>query len=150
MSFSSCRCSVCLKELESSSEKRKGRCYKCMNKKLDASTALTSVALVTIGAAVGFVGGMVYSWWNGDNNDNNNNNNNGKEETKQNEFLNATSYDPNEDDIGSCPICYDRRVNIALTPCGHTLCKQCTDELPTKTCPMCSENIKNQQIIYIN
>mmetsp|Transcript_55290 Transcript_55290/g.49791 ORF Transcript_55290/g.49791 Transcript_55290/m.49791 type:complete len:144 (-) Transcript_55290:224-655(-) len=142
----SSRCHVCLKQLDSSTEKSRGRCRKCMNKKMNGSSALTSVALVTIGAAVGFVGGYIYSLWNDDNNETKQNQ---KEETKEDELLDTIQYDP-DDDIGACPICYDRRVNIAITPCGHTLCKQCTDELPTKQCPMCQKAITNTQTIYIN
>ena len=149
MSFSSCRCTVCLKPLESQSEKRRRRCRQCMNKKMNGSTALTSVALVTIGAAVGFIGGYVYSLWNGDEENNTNHNNKKKKQETKEDFLDTTQYNP-DDDIGACPICYDRRVNIAITPCGHTLCKQCTDELPTKQCPMCSKDITNTQAIYIN
>eukprot|EP00486_Rosalina_sp_Unknown_P011774 CAMPEP_0201582752 /NCGR_PEP_ID=MMETSP0190_2-20130828/90298_1 /ASSEMBLY_ACC=CAM_ASM_000263 /TAXON_ID=37353 /ORGANISM="Rosalina sp." /LENGTH=72 /DNA_ID=CAMNT_0048023359 /DNA_START=160 /DNA_END=379 /DNA_ORIENTATION=+ len=63
---------------------------------MNGSSALTSVALVTIGAAVGFVGGYIYSLWNDDNNETKQNQ---KEETKEDELLDTIQYDP-DDDIG--------------------------------------------------
>eukprot|EP01083_Nonionella_stella_P204965 746818_1 len=138
------RCIICHKDLKSSSEKKRRKCNSCIHKKSTASTAIASVALVAAGAAIGFIGGYVASLWS-----DKNNTPKIKEETKQNNEIDTTMYDPDQD-IAACPICYDSRVNIALSPCGHTLCKDCTDELPNKICPMCSKNIKSQQTIYIN
>eukprot|EP00483_Globobulimina_turgida_P003521 UN03527 len=140
-----CRCVICHKELRSSTEQERRKCNSCINKKQNASSVLTSVAFVAVGAAIGFVGGYVASLWNNDKNNTSKSN----EETKENDEIDTTMYNP-DDDIGSCPICYDKRVNVALSPCGHTLCKDCTDQLPNKICPMCSKNIKSQQTIYIN
>eukprot|EP01083_Nonionella_stella_P010265 29298_1 len=143
--MASCRCTVCLKELKSSTEQRRRKCNACMHKKPTSSTALASVALVAAGAAIGFIGGYVASLWSNDKTKESN-----KDQTTPNNEIDTTMYDPDQD-IASCPICYDQRVNIALSPCGHTLCKDCAEQLPnTEECPMCSKHINKKQTIYIN
>ena len=32
-------------------------------------------------------------------------------------------------DYFTCKICYTRCINIAIVPCGHTLCHQCLNLL---------------------
>ena len=37
-----------------------------------------------------------------------------------------------------CCVCYDRRIDTALQPCGHVaLCGQCAARLPQRRCPLC-------------
>eukprot|EP01084_Bolivina_argentea_P142634 250573_1 len=143
--MSTCRCSSCFTELKSSTERQQRKCNACARKKKDTSSAVTSIALVAVGAAIGFIGGFVASYWNGDDKNTPKDN---ESETKQNEP--QTLFDDPDTDIASCPICYDRKINIALGPCGHTLCDECTEELPTKLCPMCSKTISSTQKIFIN
>ena len=135
----SCRCSICNKELKSSTERKTRTCNSCLLKKSNTNATLASVALVAVGATIGFIGGYVASLWSNEQSPKS-----VKETEPDTSFLDAN------EDIASCPICYDRRVNICLTPCGHTLCKQCTNELPNSLCPMCSKRISHQQPIYIN
>eukprot|EP01084_Bolivina_argentea_P087213 157542_1 len=101
------RCIICHKDLKSSSEKKRRKCNSCIHKKSTASTAIASVASVAAGAAIGFIGGYVASLWS-----DKNNTPKIKEETKQNNEIDTTMYDPHQD-IASSPICYDSRVNIA-------------------------------------
>mmetsp|Transcript_42053 Transcript_42053/g.67606 ORF Transcript_42053/g.67606 Transcript_42053/m.67606 type:complete len:150 (+) Transcript_42053:56-505(+) len=149
MSMSSCRCTVCLTELHSESERKKRKCHGCTNKKAEPSTALASVALITFGAAVGFVGGYLYSLWNGDDEEKTQDPNLKTKQRTDDDVIDTASYSP-DDEIASCPICYDHRVNVALTPCGHTLCRACSEELPNKVCPMCSKAISSTHHIFIN
>ena len=144
-SLSPRRCRSCGKQIHSNHERATGQCSGCMLKKSNASNTLAGIALVGLGAAVGFVGGYLASLWT-------------EEKTKQkqakqaisaNKFESTHFVDP-DDDVASCPICYDKRVNIALSPCGHTLCGECTDELQSDKCPMCARTITGRQTIYIN
>ena len=36
-----------------------------------------------------------------------------------------------------CTICSDRDVNVTLSPCGHTMCRECNAGLRSRQCPYC-------------
>lgn len=55
-----------------------------------------------------------------------------------------------DEDIGICPICYENVVNVALNPCGHTLCADCSRQLESQLCPMCSQEITKFQKIFLS
>eukprot|EP00438_Fugacium_kawagutii_P032396 Skav234899 [mRNA] locus=scaffold840:689777:690286:+ [translate_table: standard] len=42
---------------------------------------------------------------------------------------------------GTCPICQENRHMVALTPCGHTVCKQCYGSCQLRECPMCRQTL---------
>lgn len=54
------------------------------------------------------------------------------------------SYD---DFIIACPICLDKQKEIALIPCGHTLCRQCRVDIIE--CPICRSCINGYIKIYL-
>jgi len=43
----------------------------------------------------------------------------------------------------TCIICYDRKWNTALIPCGHCLCEVCARRVTS--CPQCRQSIKRRQ-----
>ena len=46
-----------------------------------------------------------------------------------------------------CKICFDRRVEVVLLPCGHALCcVQCAPSL--KNCPVCGEEVFATTVIH--
>ena len=47
-----------------------------------------------------------------------------------------------------CSICFERRINTILIPCGHTFCKDCLQSYNTKTCFICRDDIETLQKIY--
>ena len=59
-----------------------------------------------------------------------------------------------------CKICYNNKVNYALLPCGHTLCKECStiisseenviNNYQTPKCPFCKQNITSYQKIFLD
>jgi len=54
-----------------------------------------------------------------------------------------------------CPICYNNSKNIALIPCGHTLCDKCVQRLKNsdeniEKCPICRESVDDTLTIYID
>ena len=49
-----------------------------------------------------------------------------------------------------CKICMERPLETALTPCGHTVCFQCSKKLKFKDCPTCRVNISGLQKIFLN
>ena len=41
----------------------------------------------------------------------------------------------------TCPVCLEHRPVVALTPCGHVVCKQCQQSQQFRECPMCRESV---------
>ena len=58
----------------------------------------------------------------------------------------------NKDDLNKkfCPVCFDREVNIALVPCGHTYCHQCYDCDKNIKCPQCRSYISSTVKLYFS
>ena len=47
-----------------------------------------------------------------------------------------------------CQICFENRINLVLTPCGHTFCNDClTDNI--NQCFNCRKTIDSRFKIYI-
>lgn len=46
-----------------------------------------------------------------------------------------------------CKICFDKKVEIAIIPCGHTFCENCI--FNSKSCPMCRSDIKSKLKIFL-
>lgn len=46
-----------------------------------------------------------------------------------------------------CSICFDNRINIILTPCGHTFCDKCFNE--NRECFTCRTIVQKKYTIYI-
>lgn len=65
------------------------------------------------------------------------------EETKG-ELIQSIKRDINPDLL--CPICFEKRVDIVLTPCGHTFCQECLGN--TLECYSCRGNINTKHRIY--
>lgn len=42
---------------------------------------------------------------------------------------------------GTCPVCLEDQPVVALTPCGHVVCKQCQASHQFQQCPMCRLDI---------
>ena len=54
----------------------------------------------------------------------------------------------NEDDKQTeCGICMDRKKEIAFSPCGHTVCRECS--LLVTDCPFCRAQIENKIKLYM-
>eukprot|EP01026_Neomeris_dumetosa_P051700 TRINITY_DN4551_c0_g1_i1.p3 TRINITY_DN4551_c0_g1~~TRINITY_DN4551_c0_g1_i1.p3 ORF type:complete len:206 (-),score=33.46 TRINITY_DN4551_c0_g1_i1:675-1292(-) len=48
-----------------------------------------------------------------------------------------------------CLLCFERPVQVALVPCGHSnLCRKCSRKLTT--CPFCRKQITRRQRLYLN
>jgi hypothetical protein len=47
----------------------------------------------------------------------------------------------------TCPVCYDKPINVCNVPCGHTCCTDCHEKMKT-TCPICNMNIRESVKIY--
>ena len=52
-----------------------------------------------------------------------------------------------------CPICYNNERNMAFIPCGHTVCKKCSNTLMNQDgniekCPICRKTIIDTLYIY--
>ena len=46
------------------------------------------------------------------------------------------------EDDSECVVCYDRRIDVGLEPCGHVaLCAQCAARLRPRRCPLCRTQI---------
>ncbi|CAL1156549.1 unnamed protein product [Cladocopium goreaui] len=39
----------------------------------------------------------------------------------------------------TCPVCFENGPVVALTPCGHVVCKQCQAAQRFRQCPMCRQ-----------
>ena len=51
-------------------------------------------------------------------------------------------------DEPQCKICMEHKVNIALIPCGHSLCSCCV--AASENCPFCRTVIKTKQRIFLS
>lgn len=67
MSYATIRCSNCGKRLRNESERRRLKCSTCNNKRSNNNDALAKGLLVAGAAVVGFVGGVVATWWSNSN-----------------------------------------------------------------------------------
>jgi hypothetical protein len=58
----------------------------------------------------------------------------------------------NKDELNKkfCPVCFDREVNIALVPCGHTYCSQCYECDKNTKCPQCRSYISSKVKLYFS
>ena len=46
------------------------------------------------------------------------------------------------DEANECCVCFDRRINTRLQPCGHVaLCHACAARLASSRCPLCRAQI---------
>ena len=55
----------------------------------------------------------------------------------------------NRDNLpGSCKICMDNPLEVALEPCGHTVCQKCAQLV--NSCPYCMQKIRGRKRIYLN
>lgn len=60
--------------------------------------------------------------------------------------INTTS---NGDSNHSCIICFERDINTAFYPCGHTaFCSFCKNKYTNNTCPICRKRIKSTIQLY--
>eukprot|EP00438_Fugacium_kawagutii_P032058 Skav228742 [mRNA] locus=scaffold655:350883:351359:- [translate_table: standard] len=41
----------------------------------------------------------------------------------------------------TCPVCFEHRQVVALTPCGHVVCQQCQGSHRFCRCPMCRVDV---------
>ena len=48
-----------------------------------------------------------------------------------------------------CPVCFDKDVNVVLTPCGHTVCKTCSG-LIGKNCMTCRQPFTHVYDIFFS
>ena len=63
-------------------------------------------------------------------------------------FPESESVDENFEGDIMCKLCMERKVNIRLDPCGHTMCSCCISDR-FESCPYCSKGIDNfQHIIF--
>ena len=49
-----------------------------------------------------------------------------------------------------CPVCFDREVDIAMVPCGHTCCSGCSSHHHTNKCMQCRTVIRTRVKIYFS
>jgi len=56
----------------------------------------------------------------------------------------------------NCKICYNNRLDYALYPCGHTLCKDCSESISShqhqniNSCPFCKQHIDSYHKIFLS
>jgi hypothetical protein len=55
----------------------------------------------------------------------------------------------NSDVTFACPICLTRQVESFLTPCGHTYCSKCLEDIRQR-CYICRQNIDRVRSLYFN
>jgi len=50
-----------------------------------------------------------------------------------------------------CPICMDQKKNVSCSPCGHALCRKCSDAIlsANKKCPICRLDVRQINPIYL-
>jgi hypothetical protein len=63
------------------------------------------------------------------------------------ETANPISVSDMQQQRPQCTICLDQATGVALVPCGHLVCKQCSDHL-VAACPMCRAPIENRVGLY--
>ena len=57
---------------------------------------------------------------------------------------------PDDSDAGICKVCFDRRIDVVLLPCGHlVVCMTCSATVGS-TCPMCRQRITSVVKTYGN
>ena len=59
----------------------------------------------------------------------------------------------NKDDANNkklCPVCFDREVNMAMVPCGHTCCQGCSDYNTTTKCMQCRSIIQRRIKLFFS
>lgn len=55
----------------------------------------------------------------------------------------------------ACSVCLDKRIQVAVTPCGHTFCAPCMVRIlsaaaaPARVCPQCRAAVQGLQPIHI-
>ena len=53
-----------------------------------------------------------------------------------------------EKSSNTCSVCYDRKAEVALKPCGHVYCESCVARIDTRRCPKCRDLINGQLKLY--
>lgn len=48
-----------------------------------------------------------------------------------------------------CSVCLTNKINICITPCGHTFCNKCTDHMRS-SCYMCKGNVGNKIKLFLS
>ncbi len=54
---------------------------------------------------------------------------------------------PRNDSNPECPVCWDAKRAYALVPCGHVLCRDCSEAC--RLCPLCRSPIQNLLRIFL-
>ncbi|VDI54562.1 polyadenylate-binding protein-interacting protein 1 [Mytilus galloprovincialis] len=55
------------------------------------------------------------------------------------------------DDKYMCKICFDDPVEVTFLPCMHACCcKNCSDKLKPKQCPICRKRIRQSRTLYFS
>jgi hypothetical protein len=67
-------------------------------------------------------------------------------ENEKQQLIKSIKQDINPDIL--CQICFENRVNLVLTPCGHTFCGKCLDN--SSICFACRSPINDRFKIYFN
>jgi len=49
-----------------------------------------------------------------------------------------------------CPVCFDREVDLALVPCGHTYCSGCAEYDKHTKCPQCRSVVTSKIKLYFS
>lgn len=49
-----------------------------------------------------------------------------------------------------CPVCLGSEVNVAVAPCGHTLCNVCCFKLDDRRCFICRNDVQSVIKLYFN
>jgi|TARA_B110000285_G_C14751404_1_gene435353 hypothetical protein len=66
-------------------------------------------------------------------------------ENSRKQFVEQIKREVNPDLL--CQICFDSRINVIITPCGHTFCNNCLGN--TTICFNCRANIEHTFKLYI-
>ena len=66
-------------------------------------------------------------------------------ENSRKEFVEQIKREINPDLL--CQICFDNRINVILTPCGHTFCTECVGN--STTCFNCRSTIDKSFKLFI-
>ena len=54
-----------------------------------------------------------------------------------------------ENESRKCPICYENDIYYVIIPCGHTICKKCSDKWTRSDCPTCRTPIQSNMRLYL-